>query len=49
MQSSKEGTEVSKSGSFKDEQDWDKKCFEDLDERRMGRPVTRTWRTDFLL
>jgi hypothetical protein len=25
------------------------KCFEDLDQRRMGRPVTRTWSTDFLL
>ena len=28
---------------------WGKKCFEDLDQRRMGRPVTRTWSTDFLL
>jgi hypothetical protein len=26
-----------------------KKCFEDLDQRRMGRPVTRTWSPDFLL
>jgi hypothetical protein len=25
------------------------KCFEDLDQRRMGRPVTRTLSTDFLL
>ena len=25
------------------------KCFEDLDQRRMGRPVTRTWSTDCLL
>jgi hypothetical protein len=48
-QASKEGTETAKSGSFKDEQDWGKKCFEDLDQRRMGRPATRTWSTDFLL
>ncbi len=26
-----------------------KKCFEDLDQRRMERPVTHTWSTDFLL
>ena len=26
-----------------------KKCFKDLNQRRMGRPVTRTWSTDFLL
>ena len=38
-----------KSGSCKDEREWGKKCFEDLDQRRMGRPVTRTWSTDFLL
>jgi hypothetical protein len=25
------------------------KCFEDLDQWRMGRPATRTWSTDFLL
>ena len=49
LQASREGTEASQSGSFKDEQDWGKKCFEDLDQRRMGRPVTRTWSTDFLL
>jgi hypothetical protein len=49
LQSSREGTEASKSGSFKDEQEWGKKCFEDLDQRRMGRPVTHTWSTDFLL
>jgi hypothetical protein len=30
MQSSTEGTEASKSGSFKNEQEWGKKCFEDL-------------------
>jgi hypothetical protein len=42
MQSSREETEASKSGGFKDEQEWGKKCFEDLDQRRMGRPVTRT-------
>jgi len=34
---------------FKDEQGWGKKCFEDLDQRRMGRPLMRTWSTDFLL
>jgi hypothetical protein len=39
LQSSREGTEASKRGSFKDEQEWGKKCFEDLDQRRMGRPV----------
>jgi ribonuclease HI len=49
LQASREGTEASKSGSFKDERKWGKKCFEDLDQRRMGRPVTRTWSTDFLL
>ena len=41
--------EASQSGSFKDEQDWGKKCFEDLDHRRMGRPVKGTWSTDILL
>jgi hypothetical protein len=49
LQASREGTEASKSGSFKDEREWGKKCFEDLDQRRMGKPVTRTWSTDFLL
>jgi ribonuclease HI len=49
LQVSRAGTEASQSGSFKDEQDWGKKCFEDLDHRRMGRPVTRTWSTDILL
>ena len=49
MRSSKEGTEASRSGSFKNGQEWGKKCFEDLDQRRMGRPATRTWSTDFLL
>ena len=34
---------------FKNGQEWGKKCFEDLDQRRMGRPATRTWSTDFLL
>jgi hypothetical protein len=48
LQSSKEGAELSKSGSFKDEREWGKKCFEDL-ERRMGRLATSTWSTDFLL
>ena len=36
-QASKEGTEASKSWSFKDEREWGKKCFKDLDQRRMGR------------
>ena len=49
MLSSKEGAEASRSGSFKNEQEWGKKCFENLDQRRLGRPVTRTWSTDFLL
>jgi hypothetical protein len=49
LQASREGTEASKSGSFKDEREWGKKCFDDLDQRRMGRPVTRTRSTDFLL
>jgi len=49
LQASKEGAEASKSGSFKDERKWGKKCFEDLDQRRMGRPATSTWSTDFLL
>ena len=43
MRSSKEGTEASRSGSFKNGQEWGKKCFEDLDQRRIGRPATRTW------
>jgi hypothetical protein len=49
MRSSKEGTAASRSGSFINLQEWGKKCFEDLDQRRMGRPATRTWSTDFLL
>ena len=49
LQASKEGTEASKSRSFKDERKWGKKCFKDLDQRRMGRPATSTWSTDFLL
>jgi hypothetical protein len=49
LQALKEGTEAAKSGSFKDEKEWGKKYFEDLDQRRMGRPATRTWSTDFLL
>jgi ribonuclease HI len=49
MRSSKEGTAASRSGSFKNRQELGKKCFEDLDQRRMGRPATRTWSTDFLL
>jgi hypothetical protein len=48
LQVSREGTEASKGGSFKDEQEWGRKCFDHLDQRRMGRPVTRTWSTDFL-
>ena len=42
LQASEEGAEASKSGSFKDEREWGKKCFEDLDQRRMGRPATST-------
>jgi len=38
-----------KSGSLKDKQEWGKKDFEDLDQRRMGKPVTRKWSTDFFL
>ena len=49
MRSSKEGTEASRSGSFKNGQEWGKKCIKDLDQRRMGRPATRTWSTDYLL
>ena len=49
LQASKEGREASKSGSFKDEREWGKMCFEDLDQRRMERPATSTWSTDFLL
>ena len=49
MRSSKEGTAASKSGSFKNGQEWGKKCFEDLDQLRMWRPATCTWSTDFLL
>ena len=45
----REGAEASKSGSFKDEREWGRRCFEDLDHRRMGRPATSTWSTDFLL
>jgi hypothetical protein len=29
MRSSKEGTEASRSGNFKNGQEWGKKCFED--------------------
>ena len=49
MRSSKEGAETSRSGSIKNGQEWGKKCFDDLDQRRMGRPATCTWSTDFLL
>ena len=49
MHSSKEGTAATRSGSFKNGQEWGKKCFEDLDQLRRGRPATRTWSTDFLL
>jgi hypothetical protein len=49
LQASKEGAEASKSWSFKDEREWGKKFFEDLDQRRMGRLATNTWSTDFLL
>jgi len=49
LQASKEGAEASKSGSFKDERAWGRKCFQDLDQKRMGRPATSTWSTDFLL
>jgi hypothetical protein len=49
MRSLKEGTETARSGSFKNGQEWGKKCFEDLDQQRMGRPATRTWSADFLL
>jgi ribonuclease HI len=42
MQSSKEETEAPKSWSFKNGQEWGRKCFEDLDQQRMGRPATRT-------
>jgi hypothetical protein len=36
LQSSREGTEASKSGSFKDEQEWGKKCFEGPRPRENG-------------
>ena len=36
LQSSREGTEASKRGSFKDEREWGKKCFEDLDQSENG-------------
>jgi hypothetical protein len=49
LQASKERAEASRSWSFKDEREWVKKCFEDLDQQRMGRPATSTWSTDFLL
>ena len=49
LQLLKEGTEATKSGSFKDDKEWGKKYLEDLDHRRMGRPATHTWSTDFLL
>ncbi len=48
LQASKEGAEASKSGSFS-EREWGKKCFEDLNQRRIRRPATSTWSTDFLL
>ncbi len=49
MRSSKDGTAASRSGSFKNGQEWGKKCCDNLDQRRMGRPATRPWSTDFLL
>jgi len=44
MHSSREGAEASRSGSFKNDQE--KRCCEDLDQRRMGRSP---YSTDFLL
>ena len=49
MQSSKEGTEASRSRNFNDGQEWGRKCFEDLDQKRIGRPATRTTSTDCFL
>jgi len=49
MRSSKEETEASRSGSFKNGQECGKKWFEDLDQQRMGWSATSTWSTDFLL
>ena len=47
MRSSKEGTAASRSGSFKNGQEWGKKYFEDLDQRRMEYEATSyTWSTD---
>jgi hypothetical protein len=43
MRSSKEGAEASRSGSFKNGQEWSKKSFEDLDQQRMGRPATQKY------
>jgi hypothetical protein len=40
MLSSKEGTAASRSGSFKNGQEWGKKYFEDLDQRRMEYEAT---------
>jgi hypothetical protein len=34
LQATREGTEASKSGGFKDERGWGKKCFEDLDAKK---------------
>ena len=38
-----------KEWEFQNGQEWGKKCFEDLDQQRMGRPAMRTWSADFLL
>jgi hypothetical protein len=37
LQASRAGTEASHRGSFKDEQEWGKKCFEDLDQSENGK------------
>ena len=49
LQATHEGRTAARAGKFKDEQEWGKECFEDLEGRNMGKSVTNTWCTDFLI
>jgi hypothetical protein len=49
LQATHEGRTAARAGKFKDEQEWGKECFEDLEVRNMGKSATNTWCTDFLV
>ena len=49
LQATHAGRTAARAGKFKDEQEWGKECFEDLEARNMGKSATNTWCTDFLV